>query len=99
MLHYSLSVSHWAVPTSRPRHVVTETDALAQALDTAAARWPELTRPRLLARLALEGHRALEAAAEQTRSTREATVRRYAGIATDSFDNGYLERLRAEWTE
>jgi len=87
------------MPTSRPRHVVTETDDLAHALDAAAARWPELTRPRLLARLALEGHRTLEAGAEQRRSARAAAVRRYAGVAAGSFDDGLLERLRAEWPE
>ena len=41
------------VPTTRPRHYVTETDELAAALDAAALRWPELTRSQLLVRLAI----------------------------------------------
>lgn len=87
------------MPTSRPRHVVTETDDLARALDAAAARWPGLTRPRLLSRLALEGHRSLEAGAEQRRTARSTAVRRHAGAGTGSFGDGYLEQLRAEWAE
>jgi hypothetical protein len=46
------------MPTTRPRHFVTETDDLAEALDEAARRWPNLSRAQLLVRLALEGHRA-----------------------------------------
>lgn len=46
------------VPTTRPRHQVTETDELAAALDEAAVRWPELSRGQLITRLALEGQRA-----------------------------------------
>lgn len=85
------------MPTSRPRHLVTETDALARALDAAAQRWPELSRPRLLARLAVEGHRAMEAASEQRRRTRMEAVDRHAGTATGNYGDNYLEGLRAEW--
>ena len=42
------------VPTTRPRHQVTETDELAAALDEAAVRWPDLSRGRLITRLAVE---------------------------------------------
>ncbi len=38
------SVTLESVPTTRPRHVVTETDDLADALDAAARLWPELSR-------------------------------------------------------
>lgn len=85
------------MPTSRPRHLVTETDELATALDAAARRWPGLSRPRLMTRLALEGHRAVEAAAEHRRSQRVAAVRRHAGVAAGSYGEGYLGELREEW--
>lgn len=87
------------MPTVRPRHVVTETDELARALDAAAQRWPELSRPRLLARLALEGHRAVEAASEARRQNRLSAIERFAGVVTGSFGDGYLDELRAEWPE
>ena len=44
------------MPTTRPRHLVTETDELAAALNVAAHRWPGLSRSQLLVRLALEGN-------------------------------------------
>jgi hypothetical protein len=49
------------MPTTRPRHLITETDQVAKALDDAARRWPEdrHSRARLLLHLVEEGHRAL----------------------------------------
>jgi hypothetical protein len=32
------------MPTARPRHLITETDDVAAALDIAAALWPDLSR-------------------------------------------------------
>ena len=50
------------MPTTRPRLTITETDAVAAALAVAARRWPEEkgVASRLIVRLALEGHQALE---------------------------------------
>jgi hypothetical protein len=50
------------VPTTKPRHAVTETPEVAEALAAAARRWPEdRGRPgRLLRRLIREGHRGIE---------------------------------------
>jgi hypothetical protein len=45
---------------------VTETDDLAEALDEAARRWPDLSRAQLLVRLAL-GHRAAQQAQHERR--------------------------------
>jgi hypothetical protein len=36
------------VPTTRPRHPVTETDAVAEILDEAARRWGDLPRAQLI---------------------------------------------------
>lgn len=85
------------MPTTRPRHLVTETDDLAVALDEAAQRWPGLSRPQLLARLALEGHRAaLEDQGDRRRRRLEA-IRRHSGALTGAYGAGYLERLHDEW--
>ena len=86
-----------SVPTTRPRHLVTETDELAAALDEAAARWPGLSRPQLIARLALEGHRAAGIDREQRRARRLCAVRRHSGALTGIYGPGYLHRLHAEW--
>jgi len=85
------------MPTKRHRLLVTETDELAAALDEAARRWPGLSRPRLLARLAAEGQRAVQddAAAER----RVAGVRRSAGTMAGGWPTGARDRLRDEWPE
>jgi hypothetical protein len=87
------------VPTTRPRHLVTETDDLATALDAAASRWPGLSRPQLLVRLALEGHQAAQQAQEERRRRRLAAVRGHSGALTGAYGPDYLDRLRAEWPE
>jgi len=76
---------------------VTETDDLANALDAAASRWPGVSRPRLLVRLALEGHRAAQQAHDERRRRRLAAVREHSGILTGAYGPGYLEQLREEW--
>lgn len=85
------------MPTTRPRHFVTETDDLAKALDAAAVRWPDLSRAQLLVRLALEGHRAAERARAERRAHRIDVVRRHSGMLTGAYGPGYLERAREEW--
>lgn len=85
------------MPTTRPRHFVTETDDLAAALDAAAVRWPELSRPQLLVRLALEGDRAAQQAHDERRRRRLAAVRQHSGILTGAYGADYLHKLREEW--
>jgi hypothetical protein len=85
------------MPTTRPRHFVTETDDLAAALDQAASRWPDLSRPQLLVRLALEGHHAAQRAHDKRRRRRLEAVRKHSGVLTGAYDADYLERLREEW--
>jgi len=87
------------MPTTRPRHFVTETDDLAKALDAAASRWPDLSRPQLLVRLALEGHQSAQQAQEDRRSRRLAAVRKHSGVLTGAYGPDYLRRLREEWPE
>lgn len=87
------------MPTTRPRHQVTETDELAAALDEAAARWPGLSRGQLITRLALEGHRATVVRQHQRRSARIQALRRHSGSLTGVYPPRHLEALREEWPE
>lgn len=48
------------MPTTKPRYTLTDTGHLAELIDAAARRWPEVSdRKQLLLRLAEEGHQAL----------------------------------------
>jgi hypothetical protein len=84
------------VPTTRPRHFITETDELRVALDEAAQRWPGLSRGQLLVRLALEGHRAADREQEDRRRRRLGLLHRHSGMLTGAYTD-HLERLRQEW--
>jgi hypothetical protein len=85
------------MPTTRPRHLITETDDLAIALDAATSRWPGQSRPQLLVRLALEGHHAAQLAQDERRRRKLAAVRQHSGILTGAYGPDYLDQLRAEW--
>lgn len=87
------------MPTTRPRHVITESDELARALDEAAKRWPEDRghRSRLLTHLLREGHRAVTAQHEHTTRSRRETVTATSGILTGVYEPNYLGALREDW--
>jgi len=87
------------VPTSKPRHVITETEQVARALDDAARRWPHDggSRGKLLVHLVQEGHRALLADAVGHLAARRESIERTSGILAGTYEPGYLEHLRDEW--
>ena len=85
------------MPTTRPRHFVTETDELALALDAAARRWPGVSRAQVLVRLALEGDQAARRTREEGRQSRLAALREHSGTLTGVYEPDYLRRLREDW--
>ena len=87
------------MPTTRPRHFVTESDELREALDEAARQSPNLTRAQLLVQLALEGHRAAEHRREKRHQQRLDAVRTHSGSLTGVYPPDYLENLREDWPE
>lgn len=87
------------MPTTRPRHQVTETDAMTRALDRAAQRWPGESRGRLLVRLVLTGAEALESDDADRLAERRRAVLAASGAFTDCYGPGYLEELRQDWPE
>jgi hypothetical protein len=89
------------MPTTRRRHIITETDEVSRALDAAAKRWPEDrdSRAKLVVRLVGEGYRALGEAADQTAKQRKEALRRTSGLLTGAYGQGYLETLRQDWPE
>lgn len=87
------------MPTTRPRHLVTETDELAAALNAAGERWPGLSRSQLLVRLALAGDQAARREQDERRRRRLEAVRGHSGVLTGVYESGHLEKLRSEWPE
>ena len=89
------------MPTTRPRHTITQTDEVTQALEDAARRWPEdRERPaKLLLSLLREGRRAIAAEDEQVTSDRREAITHTSGALTGAYPRGYLGRLRRDWRE
>lgn len=88
-------------PTTRPRHVITETEQVARALDDAARRWPADSGNRakllLLLHLVDEGHRAVVGQQESLVRDRREAVARTSGALTGLYGEGYLSGLREDW--
>jgi hypothetical protein len=89
------------VPTTKPRHAVTETPEVSEALHAAARKWPQdRNKPaRLIRHLIEEGFRSIEPEAAGRRSDRLDALQRISGSYTGLYEPGYLEDLRAEWPE
>ncbi len=94
-------VLHLIMPTTRRRHVITESDELTAALHDAARIWPEdAHRPgKLMARLLQEGHKAIQGEQQRALAARLAAIDSAAGSMNDIYGSGYLESLRDEWPE
>jgi hypothetical protein len=88
-----------AMPTSRHRYQVTETDEIASALDRAERRWPGEPRSRLLVRLILEHGARVDEVESEEAARRRAALDRYAGTFPGLYEPGYLDALRREWPE
>lgn len=85
------------MPTSRRRYQVTETDAIAHAIDQAAHRWPGEPRSRLIVRAIVTGGEALgQLAASEERLT---AMRRLKGSYADALSADDLRDIRADWPE
>ena len=87
------------MPTTRPRHQITETPAVAHALDIAARRWPSEPRPKLLLRLLQAGGAVLEQGRSEEIRSRVEAIDASSGKYADAFSGDYLVELRQDWPE
>lgn len=87
------------MPTTRPRHQVTETPAVAQAIDAAARRWPDEPRSKLLLRLVEAGAAAMDEGRRMAARERRAAVEASNGKYPDAFGTDHLADLRRDWPD
>ena len=87
------------MPTTRPRHAITETPEISAALKAAAQRWPaDRGRPAALLRRLIEaGAESVAAQSECGAERRRAAIAKASGALTGVYGPGYLEELRDEW--
>ena len=97
MTHFGVRWYTKSMPTSRPRHQVTETPAVARALDRAATRWPGEPRSKLLLRLVDVGRETLENDEQFVVESQRAAVTASSGAYPGAFPGDYLVRLREDW--
>jgi hypothetical protein len=83
------------VPTVRPRHLLTETDDIADAIDAAAALYPGESRADVLRHLVQLGADTIAEAQGRHRCA----VRDRAGRHPGLYPAGYLDDLRGDWPE
>jgi hypothetical protein len=87
------------MPTTKPRHQITETPDVAHALDVAARRWPGESRSKLLLRLVHAGSAALEQKEGEKAQGRIEAIDASSGKYADAFGPDYLTGLRQDWPE
>jgi hypothetical protein len=87
------------MPTTRPRHTLTETDELAAALNDAALAWPELRGDRgaLLRKLVEAGRSAVQGG--DSGGGVRALIAQASGAATGAYPRDARAELLAEWPE
>lgn len=85
------------MPTTRPRHIITETEAIAAALDAGQRRWPELSRGRVAAKLVEQAARSLEDESEERARRRRQALRNPPVNADAWYPSGHLQELREDW--
>jgi len=89
------------MPTARARHMITETDEIARALDEAAKRWPELAgeRSELIRRVLVSAANDAVTLEEARIARKREAILTNAGTLSGIWPQGWLQELRGEWPE
>ena len=83
------------MPTTRARHVITETPEIAAALDRAQVQFPEASRADTLRRLVLVGADAVDAQSAGRHDLAERHSGHFAGV----FPHDARQALLEEWPD
>jgi hypothetical protein len=94
-------VRHFGMPTRHPRHAITETEEITDALGVARRAWPDLAdKPdALLRRLILDWRNTLARKHSDADQAGRQAIAETGGTLTGVFGANYLERLRQDWPE
>lgn len=84
------------MPTTKPRHPVTETESVAHALRVARRRWPGEPSTRLLTRLIELGAAVVELDDDDEVARRERALSGLTALAWH-YPDGYLDDVRSGW--
>jgi len=84
------------VPTTRPRHQITETDDIAAAVEAGLQEWPDLSRSEVIRELILKGAESLNLTAVERVLAVELALKELASLDIH-YPEGYLEDLRKDW--
>jgi len=84
------------VPTTRPRHQITETEDIAAAIDAGLREWPDLSRSEVIRELILKGAESLNLTAVERVLAVELALKELASLNIH-YPEGYLEDLRKDW--
>ena len=91
-----MSVLHSGMPTTKPRHAITETESVARALSVARRRWPGQPETRLLTRLIDVGASVVEREDAALCAEHEHAVAALAELSR-YYPEEYLDDVRAGW--
>ncbi len=84
------------MPTTRPRHQITETDDIAAAVEAGLQEWPDLSRSEVIRELILKGAESLNLTAVERVLAVELALKELASLDIH-YPEGYLEDLRKDW--
>jgi len=88
------------MPTTRTRHMITESDELAESLDKAILIWPECrTRTELLRKILDEGSKAIELKAAALSTQRQDALKRLIDAGTGMWPEDFDEQRKSEWPD
>jgi hypothetical protein len=84
------------MPTTKPRHQVTETDDIAAAVEVGLHEWPDLSRSDVIRELILKGAESLNLTAVERALAVELALKELASLNIH-YPKGYLEDVRKDW--
>jgi len=84
------------MPTTRPRHQITETDEIAEAIDAGLREWPDLSRSDVIRELIVKGADALNLSVAERVLAFELALKQLEDLDIQ-YPPNYLDEVRRGW--